>query len=107
MLERRRLLRVQRRVVAITTSETRACQQLEEDPALPRFAEFLAEIHALASGGDCSIEVSATQVGVSATGQGTERRASQMHRPGKREGFVPECRSIGRLALDPRDRGEE
>ena len=100
-------LGVRCRLVMVPAGEAGAGQQLEEDPAFPRLAQILAEPHALVSDRDRSTEVSLPEVGVPADGVGVKRRAAQIHRPSKAEGFVRERRGIDRVALDPRDRGEE
>ena len=93
--------------VGISASQAGASEQLEEDPAPEGLARFLAETHALASDRDRAGDVPFAEAGVSARGMGMERGASQMHRSGKTEGFVGECHTVHRVALDPGDPREE
>ena len=72
-------LSVRCRLVMVPASEAGAGQQLEEDPAFPRFAQILAETHALVSDRDRSTEVSFPKVGVPADGVGVKQCAAQIH----------------------------
>ena len=95
------------RLVEISTSQAGAGKQPEQDPASECLAQLLAETHALAAIAIAAIDVAFAEECVSARGMGMKRGAPQVHGPGQTEGFVGERDTVGGVALDPGDTGEE